>query len=104
MTADPKALIVSTSQETIGSPRQSESDSPDENGYDHRKNPFKEQTAAEHWRKVYEKSSYECRHVFDPSFTWSEEEEKRLVRKLDWRVCLWAVGTMPLLFSVVRSR
>ena len=33
---------------------------------------------------VYEKSKYECRHVFDADLTWTEEEEKKLVRKLDW--------------------
>lgn len=58
-------------------------------------NVFKDPAVAQHWREVYEKSTYECRHVFDPSLTWSEEEEKRLVRKLDWRVCLWAVGHPP---------
>ena len=55
------------------------------------KNPFLDPDAAEYWRIVYDKAQYECRHVFDPSLTWSEEEEKRLVRKLDWRICLWAV-------------
>lgn len=55
------------------------------------KNPFQDLEVAEHWRLTYEKSQYECRHVFDPSLTWSEEEEKRLIRKLDWRICLWAV-------------
>lgn len=64
----------------------------DENGLTSEKNPFNDQTVALYWRTAYEKSNYECRHVFDPSLTWSEEEEKRLVRKLDWRVCLWAVS------------
>ncbi|KAI1498719.1 major facilitator superfamily domain-containing protein [Biscogniauxia marginata] len=53
-------------------------------------NPFKDPVIAAHWKQVYEKSSYECRHVYDPTLTWSAEEEKRLVRKLDWHVCLWA--------------
>lgn len=55
------------------------------------KNPFLDPDTAEYWRTVYEKAQYECRHVFDPSLTWSEDEEKRLVRKLDLRICLWAV-------------
>ncbi|KAK4140866.1 MFS general substrate transporter [Dichotomopilus funicola] len=55
-----------------------------------KKNPFADPAAAEHWRQVYEKSQYECRHVYDPTLTWTEEEEKQIVRKLDWRVCLWA--------------
>jgi hypothetical protein len=62
-----------------------------EDGYATEKNPFADPTIAEHWRRVYEKSQYECRHVYDPTLVWSEEEERRLVRKLDWRVCLWAV-------------
>lgn len=55
-------------------------------------NPFLDPDVAAYWTTVYEKSQYECRHVFDPSFTWTAEEEKKLVRRLDWRVCLWAVS------------
>lgn len=62
-------------------------DSEDE--YDE-KNPFTNPIFATHWKEVYEDSKYECRHVFDPTFTWTPEEEKALIRKLDWRVCLWA--------------
>lgn len=62
-----------------------------------KKNPFADPVAAEHWRQVYEKSQYECRHVYDPTLTWTEEEEKKIVRKLDWRVCLWAVSFLLLL-------
>ncbi|CAG8359404.1 unnamed protein product [Penicillium salamii] len=58
------------------------------------KNPFLDPDVAEYWRTVYEKAQYECRHVFDPALTWPEEEERRLVRKLDWRICLWAVCDM----------
>lgn len=54
------------------------------------KNPFSNPDIAAHWRNVYEDSHYECRHVFDPALTWTEEEEKKLIRRLDWRVCLWA--------------
>lgn len=61
-------------------------------------NPFLDPDVATHWTTVYEKSQYECRHVFDPSFTWTREEEKRLVRRLDWRVCLWAVSNqLPII-------
>ena len=65
----------------------------DEDGEAFRKNPFLDPDVAEHWSSTYEKSEYECRHVFDPSFTWTEEEEKKLVRRLDWHVCLWAVSS-----------
>lgn len=66
-------------------------DSGPEDAYEgHGENPFKDDAVAEHWRQVYHESQYECRHVFDPTLTWSEEEEKAIIRKLDWRVCLWA--------------
>jgi len=66
----------------------------EESGYDTEKNPFADPAAAEHWRLVYDKSQYESRHVFDPTLTWTEEEEKKIVRKLDWRICLWAVSRL----------
>ncbi|CAI4217779.1 unnamed protein product [Parascedosporium putredinis] len=59
-------------------------------GYGGTPNPFLLPGASEHWREVYEKSEYECRHVFDPDMTWSPAEEKRIIQKLDWHVCLWA--------------
>lgn len=54
-------------------------------------NPFRSPEVAERWRTKYEEAQYECRHVFDPTLTWSAEEEKKIIRKLDWHVCLWAV-------------
>jgi hypothetical protein len=64
----------------------------DEDGDAIKNNPFLDSDVAAHWVDAYEKADYECRHVFDPSLTWSEEEEKKLVRRLDWHVCLWAVS------------
>jgi hypothetical protein len=54
-------------------------------------NPFSDPRVAAHWQQVYDESGYECRHAFDPTLEWTEEEEKRVIRKVDWRVCLWAV-------------
>ncbi|KAL2200842.1 major facilitator superfamily domain-containing protein [Corynascus similis CBS 632.67] len=54
------------------------------------KNPFLDPNVAAHWKQVYENASYECRHVFDPTLTWTEEEEKRVIRKVDFRICTWA--------------
>ena len=33
--------------------------------------------------------TYEGRHRYDPKAKWTPEEEKRLVRRLDWRICSW---------------
>jgi hypothetical protein len=54
-------------------------------------NPFLDDETAAYWKNVYDSVGYECRHVFDPSLTWTAKEEQNLVRKLDWKVCLWAV-------------
>jgi len=43
---------------------------------------FSNPQVAEHWREVYEKAHYEGRHRFDPTFTWSAEEEKKVRRKV----------------------
>ncbi|KAK3360513.1 major facilitator superfamily domain-containing protein [Lasiosphaeria hispida] len=51
---------------------------------------FKDPTIADYWRGVYDKASYENRHRFDPEFQWTAEEEKKLVRKIDLRIMLWA--------------
>lgn len=64
----------------------------DEDGTYFKKNPFLDPDVAEHWAEVYENSNYECRAYFDPTATWTEEEERKIVRRLDWRVCLWAVS------------
>ncbi|SMN17680.1 similar to Saccharomyces cerevisiae YIL166C Putative protein with similarity to the allantoate permease (Dal5p) subfamily of the major facilitator superfamily [Maudiozyma saulgeensis] len=49
-------------------------------------NIFNDIAVATHYRNVYEQSKYECRHLFDPDFTWSKEEEAKVVRKNDWNV------------------
>ncbi|OOF96749.1 hypothetical protein ASPCADRAFT_145526 [Aspergillus carbonarius ITEM 5010] len=36
---------------------------------------------------------YESAHRWDPYFEWTEEEEKRLIRKIDLRVCTFACVT-----------
>ncbi|KAK4034402.1 major facilitator superfamily domain-containing protein [Parachaetomium inaequale] len=54
------------------------------------KNPFLDPNVAAHWQQVYDEAQYECRHAFDATLVWTEEEEKRVIRKLDWRICTWA--------------
>lgn len=79
----------------------SASSTSDEDGDDLKKNPFLDPDVAEKWALVYEKSRYECRTAFDPAFTWTEEEERRVVRRLDWRVCLWAVSDQVPRYDVL---
>jgi hypothetical protein len=57
-------------------------DSGDESGASSIEHPFSDPEIADRWRKVYEKAEYENRHRFDPSFTWTDSEEKKLVRKV----------------------
>jgi hypothetical protein len=65
-------------------------ESPSDPDRDYGDNPFSDPDVADYYVALYEKSQYECRHVFDPTLEWSKEEERKLVRKLDWHVCLWA--------------
>lgn len=51
---------------------------------------FSDPVVAEHWLAVYEKADYENRHRFDPTFKWTAEEERKLVRKIDRRIMVWA--------------
>lgn len=62
-------------------------------------NPFLDLEVAKYWADVYNKSKYEGRHAFEPTLTWTAAEEKKVIRRLDWHVCLWAVSTKsdPLL-------
>ncbi|KAF1816976.1 MFS general substrate transporter [Eremomyces bilateralis CBS 781.70] len=53
-------------------------------------NPFADPQVRDYYIGVYEKAKYECRHAFDADATWTKEEEKKIIRKLDWHVCLWA--------------
>jgi hypothetical protein len=62
-------------------------------------NPFLDPEVAERYAQIYEDAEYECRHAFDPKLTWTREEEKAIVRKIDWHVCLWAVSMFLLLLS-----
>ena len=43
---------------------------------------FSDRVTAQYWRDVYEKAKYEGRHRYDPTYTWTAEEEKKLVRKV----------------------
>ncbi|KAL2684638.1 hypothetical protein Neosp_005717 [[Neocosmospora] mangrovei] len=64
------------------SPSDSPTDSGDETASSTIEHVFSDPQVADRWRKVYENAKYENRHRFDPNYTWTAEEEKRLVRKL----------------------
>lgn len=53
-------------------------------------NVFRDPEIAEYYRQLYEKSKYECRHLFDPELEWTKKEESAVVWRLEWRVTLWA--------------
>lgn len=50
---------------------------------------FSDPKVADYWRGVYEKAQYEGRHRFDPTLTWSADEEKKLKRRVDYRIMTW---------------
>lgn len=68
------------SKETGASPV--DSDSQSEHGSSVHEHIFKDEALARYWRAVYDSSEYENRHRFDPNYTWTEAEEKKLVRKV----------------------
>ena len=63
----------------------------DESGYGSSdEHIFSDPSLAEYWHGIYEKAGYENRHRFDPDYKWTAEEEKKLVRKIDLRIMVWA--------------
>lgn len=90
--ADNKAQIVQEVNDAVSPVIKSDvpSDSDSDSEFD--PNPFTKPHVASYWRQVYEDAQYESRHAFDPTLEWTEQEEKDILRKLDWRVCLWAVS------------
>ncbi|CCG24982.1 hypothetical protein CORT_0G03040 [Candida orthopsilosis Co 90-125] len=53
-------------------------------------NPFLDPKVEEYYRELYTNSRYECYSAFDPTFEWTEKEEKRVVSILNWRVAFIA--------------
>lgn len=62
---------------------------------------FSDPAVAQKWRSVYEGAAYECRHRYDPTYNWTAEEERRLVRRLDVRVMLF-VWVMFMSLDLIR--
>ncbi|KAK7998454.1 F-box domain-containing protein [Apiospora arundinis] len=84
----PAAVDIESTSKVLGIHSSQHSDSEAEES--HGPNPFRDPESAVHWKQAYEDSQYECRHVFDPTAVWTAEEERAVIRKVDWRVCLWA--------------
>lgn len=54
------------------------------------KNPFRDPVVAKYYGNLYEETKYESRGAFDPDFEWTAEEDKQIIKKLDYRVALSA--------------
>ncbi|KAJ5030633.1 major facilitator superfamily domain-containing protein [Bipolaris maydis] len=48
-----------------------------------------EGVASDHYKPI---TAYEGIHRYDPDFEWGPTEEKRIVRKIDMRICSWNYG------------
>lgn len=68
----------------------SEEEGVDENYGSSNNHIFSDPLVADRWRRIYDAAKYENRHRFDPSYTWTSQEEQKLVRKIDWRIMVWA--------------
>lgn len=89
-----KAIYDSTVFEKDSSPTSTSSDS--ESISDRKaSNPFADPEVATFYRSLYESTKYECLEAFDPDFQWTPKEEKKIIRKLDWRVSLLSVFHRP---------
>ena len=51
---------------------------------------FRDPVLAKKYSEIYESCKYECRFHVDPNFTWTKQEEKKVVLKNDWYVTFWA--------------
>lgn len=76
---DQKQVPVSENTDS-GSSQLSKQERPSHGSYDD--HPFADRVTAQYWREVYDKAEYEGRHRFDPNYTWTAEEERKLVRKV----------------------
>lgn len=82
---DVKQVPVIQSADSVSS-QLSKKERPSHGSYeDH---PFSDRVTAQYWREVYEKAEYEGRHRLDPNYTWTADEERKLVRKVS-AVFVW---------------
>jgi hypothetical protein len=76
---DQKQVPVSHNVDS-GSSQLSKQERPSHGSYENHQ--FRDRVTAQYWREVYDKAEYEGRHRFDPNYTWTAEEERKLVRKV----------------------
>lgn len=95
ITLDPEKIKATTNRATEADSQGGD----DLDGPNSRNHVFSDPLAAEHWRNIYEKAEYENRHRFDPEFTWTAEDERKLVRKVDLRIMTWAVSGLQATYS-----
>ncbi|RLV93931.1 putative transporter [Spathaspora sp. JA1] len=55
-----------------------------------KKNPFLDPKVEAYYRQVYSECNYESYSAFDPQFEWTDTEEKKVIKKLNYRVALAA--------------
>lgn len=80
---DVKQVPVSQDLDS-GSSKHSIEERPPYGSYEN--HPFNDRVTAQYWQNIYEKAEYEGRHRFDPNYTWTAEEEKKLIRKVTSRI------------------
>ena len=54
------------------------------------KNPFLDPTVEKYYRDLYTSTNYESYLAFDPNFEWTQEEERKVIHKLNLRVAFVA--------------
>jgi len=101
ISVDHKTTIAETVREKDGSPIALSSTSESVSEQQAGGNPFADPEVAKFYRELYESTGYECRHEFDPDFEWTEQEEKAVIRKLDWRVSGFAVRLLSQNYIVL---
>ena len=91
LTSEGKKSLDSTKQAGfIGISSKSSADSLPASEAELKDNPFLDPNVARTYRQIYDEAGYECREAFDPDLQWSQEEEKKIKRRLDLHVATWA--------------
>lgn len=85
-----KSFEPDTKQAGFVKSSKSSSDSLPDSELELKDNPFLDPNVAQTYRRIYEEAGYECLEAFDPTLQWTQEEEKKVKRKVDFHVISWA--------------